>query len=165
MPITNYNSHYRIPGQRLRNLGHLSMTPLYLYGISGRRWHKAIHISIFWLYPLRRQVLLSSSTHYSTSFSRTLHVELGQLSDWPSSEMAIFNGAVVESIAFSPNGQHIVSGSYDRTIRVWNAMTGEMTAGPFTGHTAHVNCGILTRWPVHRLRFRRSNNSCVECHD
>ena len=75
------------------------------------------------------------STRYLTSFSRTLHVELGQLSDWPSSEMAIFNGAVVESIAFSPNGQHIVSGSYDRTIRVWNAMTGEMTAGPYTGHT------------------------------
>src|SRR6266852_2226569 len=41
----------------------------------------------------------------------------------------------VRSVAFSPDGQHIVSGSDDRTIRVWNSMTGETAAGPFTGHT------------------------------
>ena len=35
---------------------------------------------------------------------------------------------------FSPDGQHIVSGSGDRTIRVWDAMTGETAASPFTGH-------------------------------
>src|ERR1700680_1455112 len=80
------------------------------------------------------------STHYSTSFSRTLHVERGQLSHWPSLEMVISNfGAIVWSIAFSRDGQHIVSGSSDGTIRVWNAMTGEKTAGPFKGHTDSVN--------------------------
>ena len=31
----------------------------------------------------------------------------------------------VYSVAFSPNGQWIASGSYDKTICVWNAMTGE----------------------------------------
>jgi hypothetical protein len=35
------------------------MTPLYLYGISGWRWQKVPHISIFPLYHLRRLVLLS----------------------------------------------------------------------------------------------------------
>jgi WD40 repeat protein len=44
----------------------------------------------------------------------------------------------VLSVAFSPDGQHIVSCSFDRTIRVWNAMTGETAAGPFTGHTGSV---------------------------
>src|ERR1700733_14039041 len=79
------------------------------------------------------------STHYSTSFPRILHMEHGQLSHWPSSEMVISNfGAAVPSIAFSPDGQHIVSGSDDGTIRVWNALTGETLAGPFRGHTDRV---------------------------
>jgi WD40 repeat protein len=86
------------------------------------------------------------STHYSTSFPRILHVERGQLSHWPSSEMVISNfGAVVLSVAFSPDGQHIVSGSDDRTIRVWSAMTGETAAGPFTGHTHSVNSVAFSR--------------------
>src|SRR6266849_2060723 len=80
------------------------------------------------------------STHYSTSFPRILHVERGKLSHWPSLEMEITNfGAVVLSVAFSPDGQHIVSGSRNGTIRVWNAMTGETAAGPFTRHTNSVN--------------------------
>jgi WD40 repeat protein len=80
------------------------------------------------------------STHYSTSFFRTLHVERGQLSHWPSLETVISNfGEAVLSIAFSPDGQHLVSGSEDRTIRVWNAMTGDTVAGAFTGHTDPVN--------------------------
>jgi len=31
----------------------------------------------------------------------------------------------VRSVAFSPDGSHIVSGSRDRTVRIWNAHTGE----------------------------------------
>jgi WD40 repeat protein len=41
----------------------------------------------------------------------------------------------VDSVAFLPDGQHIVSGSGNGTIRVWDAMTGETAAGPFTRHT------------------------------
>jgi WD40 repeat protein len=41
----------------------------------------------------------------------------------------------VTSVAFSPDGQHIVSGSGDQTICVWNAMTGETVVGPFRGHS------------------------------
>ena len=79
-------------------------------------------------------------THYSTSFPRTICMGRGQLSHWPSLEMVISNfGTPVRSVAISPDGQRIVSGSSDGTIRVWNAKTGETEAGPFTGHTSWVS--------------------------
>ncbi|WP_224312118.1 WD40 repeat domain-containing protein, partial [Trichormus variabilis] len=32
---------------------------------------------------------------------------------------------LVRSVAFSPDGERIVSGSYDETIRIWDAATGD----------------------------------------
>src|ERR1700674_4338138 len=94
-----------------------------------------IYISALPFAPTRSLV----STHYSTSFPRTIHMERGQLSHWPSLEMVISNfGSEVLSVAFSPDGLHIVSGLADQSIRVWNAGTGETAAGPFTGHTGSV---------------------------
>src|SRR6266702_1585731 len=76
------------------------------------------------------------SMHYSSMFPRIPRVKSGRLSHWPSSEMVISNvGGLVNSIALSSDGQHIVSGSKDRTIRVWNAITGETVAGTFSGHS------------------------------
>lgn len=45
----------------------------------------------------------------------------------------------VRSVAFSPDGNHIVSGSDDQTIRVWDVNTGTTVAGPFLGHDAEVH--------------------------
>jgi WD40 repeat protein len=45
----------------------------------------------------------------------------------------------VACIAYSPNGAHIVSGSIDRTVRVWNAITFEQII-TLKGHQGGVNC-------------------------
>ena len=54
------------------------------------------------------------------------------------SEMVIFNGPIVRSIALSPDGKLIISCSDDTKIHVWNATMGGTAAGPFTGHTDEV---------------------------
>src|SRR6266702_4639868 len=79
------------------------------------------------------------SARHSGSFPRILRVERRRLSDWPSSKLVISTvGGDVYSVALSPDGQRIVSGSRDGRIRVWNATTGETAAGPFTRHTDSV---------------------------
>ena len=40
----------------------------------------------------------------------------------------------VYSVTFSPDGSKIISGSYDKTIRVWDASTGNEMFPPLRGH-------------------------------
>ena len=42
---------------------------------------------------------------------------------------------LVSSVAFSPDGKRIVSGSHDMTVRIWDAATGQPIGAPITGHT------------------------------
>jgi WD40 repeat protein len=41
---------------------------------------------------------------------------------------------VVASVAFSPNGSIIASGSWDRTVGLWDAMTGANLGSPAASH-------------------------------
>ena len=90
------------------------------------------------------------SAHYSSSFPGILGIKCGQLVQWPPLELVISTGGGrVNSVALSPDGQSIVSGSEDGKIRMWNTMTGETVAGPFTGHTDWVMSVAFSRDGLH----------------
>lgn len=40
--------------------------------------------------------------------------------------MTLIDGSTIEALAFSPDGQTLVSGSSDKTVKLWNAQTGEL---------------------------------------
>ncbi|NEP62182.1 MAG: WD40 repeat domain-containing protein, partial [Symploca sp. SIO2G7] len=44
----------------------------------------------------------------------------------------------VSVLAYTPDGSILVSGSYDRTIKVWNQITGRLAYPPLRGHTGRV---------------------------
>ncbi|TFK63761.1 WD40 repeat-like protein, partial [Pluteus cervinus] len=44
----------------------------------------------------------------------------------------------VFSVAYSPDGRHVVSGSSDKTVRIWNATTGQPVGEPLQGHSDSV---------------------------
>ena len=47
------------------------------------------------------------------------------------------HSSVVRSIVFSPNGEYLASGSYDKTIGVWRVSSGERIK-TLTGHSDKV---------------------------
>jgi|SRR6185295_12049817 WD40 repeat protein len=50
----------------------------------------------------------------------------------------------VYTVAFSPDGTRIVSGSSDLTVRVWDANTGQPVGNPLTGHGGIVKSVALS---------------------
>ena len=68
----------------------------------------------------------------------------------------------VTSVAYSPDGNHIVSVSVDKTIRTWDSCTGAMKAR-LEGHSDNVNsvayspegnCIVSGSWMPMRERCR-----------
>jgi WD40 repeat protein len=64
-----------------------------------------------------------------------LWIRVGRDRDWPG-HLAEWTSHIdwVRSVAFSVDGMRVVSGSNDRTVRMWDAATGNCTA-VFEGHT------------------------------
>ena len=62
----------------------------------------------------------------------------GQPKQWPSVVHVIDHDSNVSSVAFSPDGKQIVSGLWDNTVRVWDAVTGKAVGEPFRGHVGQV---------------------------
>ena len=59
--------------------------------------------------------------------------------------------SVIYSIAFSPDGAKIVSGSWDKTIRVWETESGRTIAGSFSTHTDRVGSVVFSGDSKHIL--------------
>ena len=69
----------------------------------------------------------------------------------------------VESVAFSPDGKLIVSGSGDETIRLWDAATGALHGEPLEGHLGSVNSVAFS--PDGKLVVSGSNDKTVRLWD
>ena len=81
------------------------------------------------------------SQRYLRNYDNTLTVPIGKAPAWPAI-LNVFEGHqdVVTSVAFSEGGKHILSGSRDMTIRLWDAETTALVVSPFKGHTSRITC-------------------------
>jgi len=84
-----------------------------------------------------------SSLVYKNYWQHTqglINVRGSAMKQWPSEAVGVWKtDSEVNSVAFSPDGTHIISGCNDGTIQVWDAHTGNTIAGPFKGHTKPVS--------------------------
>ncbi|KIK55713.1 hypothetical protein GYMLUDRAFT_248521 [Collybiopsis luxurians FD-317 M1] len=71
-----------------------------------------------------KQVVKVTRVGHALTWKRLLHV--------------IHAKGVIESVAYSPGGQYVVSGSADDTVRIWNAQTGVQVGKPLSGHIGTV---------------------------
>src|SRR5277367_3642184 len=88
--------------------------------------------------PFAPETSLVSQT-YLHKFPRILRVQYGKVATWPVIKNVFYgHKAEVTSVVFSPDGKRIASGSWDKTIRIWNAETGDLISAPFEGHTDRI---------------------------
>lgn len=78
---------------------------------------------------------------YSTKTKIRNYLKLSQL--WKSVQIIQENNASVNTIAIGPHGFTLVTGSNDKTIRLWNLKTGQLLH-KFLGHTAEVYATAIT---------------------
>ncbi|KIM20971.1 hypothetical protein M408DRAFT_305789 [Serendipita vermifera MAFF 305830] len=71
---------------------------------------------------------------YIGRYPRTISLLRGGDDEWSAIQNVLLGHTDwVTRVAFSPDGRRIVSGSRDRTVRVWDAETGDVVSGPFEG--------------------------------
>jgi len=76
---------------------------------------------------------------FHRKYMNTVLLKSGKTANWPVIQNILDgHSAPVNSVAFSPDGSRIVSGSGDKTIRLWDAETGDPIGKPLEGHFRYV---------------------------
>jgi len=73
------------------------------------------------------------------------------------------HAGAVTCVTFSPDGKQIISGSEDRTIRIWDIWTGKTVCQPSQGHTDSVLCIVCS--PDGRHIASGSNDKTIQLWD
>src|SRR5258707_698595 len=106
-------------------------------------FHTPISFSTPHVYISTRPFLPSQSPlsrMFSSEFTRAISIRVGKLSSWPAPPLEWTGHAEsIWSVCYSPDGTRVVSGSSDKTIRIWDAESGTVIGEPLTGHTGGVN--------------------------
>ncbi|KAF7967836.1 hypothetical protein HWV62_32906 [Athelia sp. TMB] len=99
---------------------------------------------------------------YAPLVKKILGIKSGMDATWPVLQQ-VFEGhtSVVSAVAFSPDGRRVVSGSWDETVRAWDAETGALIAAPFNGHTASVYSVAFSPDGQWIASGSRDNSVCV----
>ncbi|KAJ3925600.1 MAG: hypothetical protein NXY57DRAFT_1068057 [Lentinula lateritia] len=65
---------------------------------------------------------------------------MNRVVDWlPETTVTVNVSARLQSVQYSPDGTRIVSGSHDKTLRIWDARTGTQIGVPLQGHDDRVS--------------------------
>ncbi len=65
------------------------------------------------------------------------------------------HSGMVVGVCISRDGMRVASGSYDRTVRLWNAQTGAELGSPLEGHISGVTCvSFVVRRTAGCVRFK-----------
>ncbi len=94
-----------------------------------------------WAY-LPKESKLQSGVYSPDGKTCAVDLESDAISEhakWSRAEIRILSGdgGYVFGVAYSPNGQQIASGSYDKTVRLWDAQSGQLLH-TLRGHTQEV---------------------------
>ena len=77
---------------------------------------------------------------FRQKYTKIVSMNSGKAINWPAIQNVLHgHSSCVNSVAFSPDGSRIVSGSGDKTIRLWDAETGDAIGKPLEGHSSYVN--------------------------
>ncbi|KIM38372.1 hypothetical protein M413DRAFT_420490 [Hebeloma cylindrosporum] len=97
---------------------------------------------------------------FSPKFPHAAKVVSGQMTSWPRCQN-IWHTPGVACIVFSPDGKHIISGSENGTISIWDAEIGEIVTGPLKEHTEQVNAIGISPDGKYIISGSRDKTICI----